>query len=675
MNLKKLFLRVFIIALLTAMLVPAFITRHNNESKNKDVVLALNYNNFANALSEKKFDELLKTSKNDGINTVYIGEESVNSLSQRGKITALLYSELKRMIDDESREIAKILDEDANISLKSNIIILKNEEMKEFFNEWIPKKYAKDDFTVFETSQNSVVYALYKESYSFGHIPVGFNEKEIIKAKNNGYNVVLAMMATDNSSVIYIERIEELIKKYDIKFLNIKKNSSPLVKEDKATIEALCELIKNNNLYLVVTEKADQLSNLMPFGYDEYIKSAEGKVLRSYETGAELLEDENPTQSRYFKMLNSVIDRNARLVVVNVILNKKGTDEEKAHQSIEAVGMLKDKLTQFGYNIESYATQFEDYNTVGRKEAALSLVIMIFMWLIMAEFLYRKPCRKLSAAAYIMIIPAVAVTMALPKGIVALYPTLFAVTAPCFCITIVLMTIELLREKLKNAVLFICVISAALLSVGLCGVIQSALLSGLDYYINTLIFRGIKLSLMLPIAYSAICAFVLYTNKDGLAGKIVKFLKSEIKVWWIIIAAVLGVILMIYVKRSGNVTSISSIEALMRNTITNIMESRPRTKEFLVGWPCLMLFIYYAKNTPFNLIKGMLIIGSSILFASCINSFCHVFTAAETIYMRVINGALIGISIGIIALIINAFILKVVKKFIEAGKKNGILSD
>ncbi len=675
MNLKKLFIRLFIIVVITALLVPSFITRIKNENKNKDVVLALNYNNFANSLSEKKFDELLKTSKDDGLNTIYIGEESVNSLATRGKVTALLYSELKRMIDDESREIAQILDENSNISLKSNIIIIKNEEMKEFFNEWIPQKYAKSDFTVFETSQNSLVYALYEEAYSLGHIPVGFNETEIIKAKNNGYNVVLAMMATDNSNISYVEKIDELIKKYGIEFLNIKKNSSPLVKEDKATIKALCELIKNNNLYLVVTEKADQLSNLKPFGYEKYIESAGGKVLRSYETGAELFEDENPTESRYFKMLNSVIDRNARLVVVNVILNRNGTEEEKSHKSVEAVGLLKDKLAQFGYNIKSYNTQFENYNTATRKESALALVIMILMWLTMVEFLYRKPFRKLAVAAYIMIVPAVVLTMVLPKGIVALYPTLFAVTAPCFCITTAIMCIEFLREKLKNVVLFISVIAATLLSVGLCGVIQSSLLSGLDYYINTLIFRGIKLSLMLPIVYSAICAFVLYTNKDGIVKKIAKFLKSEIKVWWILIAVILGAVLLIYVKRSGNVTSISKVEALMRNTITNIMEARPRTKEFLVGWPCLMLFIYYAKNTPYNMIKCMLLIGSSILFASCINSFCHVFTAAETIYMRVVNGALIGIAIGAVALIVNAVILKVIKNLIEAGKKNGILSD
>ena len=69
---------------------------------------------------------VLKTSKEDGINTLYIGEESINSLAQRGEITALLYSELKRMIDDESREIVKILDENTK-ELKKARNVLKEE--------------------------------------------------------------------------------------------------------------------------------------------------------------------------------------------------------------------------------------------------------------------------------------------------------------------------------------------------------------------------------------------------------------------------------------------------------------------------------------------------------------------------------------------------------------------
>ena len=105
-----------------------------------------------------------------------------------------------------------------------------------------------------------------------------------------------------------------------------------------------------------------------------------------------------------------------------------------------------------------------------------------------------------------------------------------------------------------------------------------------------------------------------------------------------IIAGFVGIVGLIYIIRSGNVKSISGAENFMRNTITEKMAARPRTKEFFVGWPCLILFVYYLKRTDIKLVQWLTGIGASILFASVINSFCHVFTAAEIIYMRVING-------------------------------------
>ena len=135
-----------------------------------------------------------------------------------------------------------------------------------------------------------------------------------------------------------------------------------------------------------------------------------------------------------------------------------------------------------------------------------------------------------------------------------------------------------------------------------------------------------------------------------------------------IIGALVCALGAIYLIRSGNVSSISPIESFMRNTITEIMPERPRTKEFLIGWPALMLFLYYVKNTECALMRWGLMLASSILFASVINSFCHVFTTASVIYTRVLNGFVIGAIISVVALIINHIIVCAVKKYIRAGK-------
>ena len=184
---------------------------------------------------------------------------------------------------------------------------------------------------------------------------------------------------------------------------------------------------------------------------------------------------------------------------------------------------------------------------------------------------------------------------------------------------------------------------------------QTVLLSGLDYYLNSIIFRGIKLSLIVPILYSAVSYAIIFSEKtqEHFMKKVIKTLTMDIKVYWVIIAGVIGAAGAIYLIRSGNVTSISPFENFIRNTITEIMPARPRTKEFLIGWPALILFLYYIKNTKCTLLQWCFNVGACILFASVINSFCHVFTSAGVIYMRLLNGLMIGVVIGAVFYVIN----------------------
>ena len=143
----------------------------------------------------------------------------------------------------------------------------------------------------------------------------------------------------------------------------------------------------------------------------------------------------------------------------------------------------------------------------------------------------------------------------------------------------------------------------------------------------------------------------------------------EIKAYWVILAVGFAGVAAIYLIRSGNVTSISPLEELMRNSIAEVMSARPRTKEFLIGWPSLILFLYYIKNSNITLLKWGFAVGSSILFASVINSFCHVFTSAEIIYTRVFNGVLVGAVVSVFAIIVNAIIVKLVRKVIKEYNK------
>ena len=59
--------------------------------------------------------------------------------------------------------------------------------------------------------------------------------------------------------------------------------------------------------------------------------------------------------------------------------------------------------------------------------------------------------------------------------------------------------------------------------------------------------------------------------------------------------------------------------------------------------------------------------GTSVLFASVMNSFCHVFTGAEIIFTRVINGMLLGLLFGAVIYVLNLVIWHITRYFSKNG--------
>ncbi|MBQ8807906.1 MAG: hypothetical protein IJZ81_01200, partial [Clostridia bacterium] len=376
-------------------------------------------------------------------------------------------------------------------------------------------------------------------------------------------------------------------------------------------------------------------------------------------------------EKRYYQILNSVVDRNIRFVTINQLTNGTDTFGEKSEKTNLATKRVMDKLESIGFNVKDYDTVY-DYSVNTTQASAIAMVIMIIMGLTIIEWLFGKRLGKLEIIAAIGAVLSIGFTYKAPIAIVSLYPTLFAAIAPCFAITAAMVYVRDMRNKLTASWLTLSTVLLTVAVLGICAMIQSSLLAGLDYYINSVIFRGIKISLLLPIAYTILVYGIIFVDKsDNYFAKIVKILNARIKVYWMVIGALIGVVGAIYLIRSGNVSEISPMENFMRNTITEIMYARPRTKEFLIGWPCLILFVYYIKNTNCKIMQWCTAIGSSILFASIMNTFCHVFTAVQVMYTRSLNGFIVGAIVSAFAFVLNIVIIRAVKYFIKKGNQNG----
>ncbi len=189
-------------------------------------------------------------------------------------------------------------------------------------------------------------------------------------------------------------------------------------------------------------------------------------------------------------------------------------------------------------------------------------------------------------------------------------------------------------------------LAGALLIVGLLR--ERAFMIGLE------LFSGVKLAHVVPLA--GVVLFYLYHQKwEELKLLWRSFLDRPLTMRIVMLTGIAVVILGIYLLRTGNAGMVpSSWEMLLRNTLEHWTSARPRTKEFLIGHPMLLLGLYYgfqARTLPL-FVLGM--IGQ----VSIINTFTHLHTPILISVMRVGYGLLLGIMIGLLMIWFSQLMLK-----------------
>lgn len=445
----------------------------------------------------------------------------------------------------------------------------------------------------------------------------GFDEKWLSLLKEAEIVPALMIYPEGEKSKNYAENLRYMVESYGVKYLLLKdipENNSALFTED------ICSIIADNNITLVLCENISQLSNETPEGYEIILKSCGGRVMRCYET-LEKSYSRNPDYpSIYYQMQNSLIDRNTEFLLVNQLCDDESF-AENAFRTQENISRFTKRAENLGY-IKDGIPDLSGYTISKLPFAAMAAISVIMLFVLFMLF----SGKKINPYFYILIAAAFGVTFILPDSLLRLYPTAFSALLPSFTFVLCL--------KLPHKYCF----PVAAISLACGNLILSSVLSGADYYMNNLIFRGVIITLIVPVFFAA--AIYFYEKRPCF-----KNFKAKHIVFAVLILAAGA----IYLLRSGN-SSISEFERTIRDIIVDITAARPRTKEFLIGWPCLMLFMFYGRK------KGVLsfvsYIGSALLFASVTNSFCHVFTDALVIYQRSLNGFLFSIPILVIIYLI-----------------------
>ena len=190
--------------------------------------------------------------------------------------------------------------------------------------------------------------------------------------------------------------------------------------------------------------------------------------------------------------------------------------------------------------------------------------------------------------------------------------------------------------------------------------VTSALLAEPAFMLKMNSFVGVKISHVIPLIL--VPCVLLLRDMDWL-GVVSGIAKSTIKVWQLAVGLIILGGLVIYVIRTGsdNPDMVTGLELRVRQLLDNFLGVRPRTKEFLIGHPLMLVLLYFGYRYTMIPILIVGVIGQ----ISIINTYTHIHTPLLISLQRSAHGLWIGTVIGIVAIFILELIIRKIRKFMR----------
>lgn len=193
----------------------------------------------------------------------------------------------------------------------------------------------------------------------------------------------------------------------------------------------------------------------------------------------------------------------------------------------------------------------------------------------------------------------------------------------------------------------------------------AGLLSQLPYMVKTKSFAGIKVATVVPII---LVGWIYLTGmsgeypswrseRDAMTYRLREFFSEPLRIWHILAFVAAVVALYLLVERSGNDSGVgvSATELRFRALLDRYLVVRPRTKEFMLGHPALLLALAMSARPRWRAWALPLLLVGIIGQVGMLNSFCHLHTPIKITLIRTFNGLLFGVLLG--AVLTGAWLL------------------
>jgi hypothetical protein len=165
------------------------------------------------------------------------------------------------------------------------------------------------------------------------------------------------------------------------------------------------------------------------------------------------------------------------------------------------------------------------------------------------------------------------------------------------------------------------------------------------------IFPAVKMALTVPLLIVA-AYFIFKPGVGTFAEKLRNILETRVSLMAVGGGAVLLAALALLIARSGNfIIPVPGVEKYFRSWLEIVMSVRPRTKEFLIGYPALMLAAWYFARGERTWL-WLLATAGAVASTSVFNTFSHIHTPLLISLVRTLNALVLGVLIGLVACLI-----------------------
>ena len=698
---NRILLALLAAAVLVSLAVIAGRWRVEAENKTYDVILDYNELELLAQQSEEDVSWWLEQFRDMGITRVGLTEESLISLMESSPLSVTATMMDTVMQDADWREsypeafVAAVTD--YGFDRFDVVVETSGQVATDFVTEAVAQRFHPEDVVLVEQEEEAYILlngvvndTLYLSDFSYVdtfekgfaerseivasklmYISLGLMPEKVETIQSMGMEIVPRTICYNgHNDTRYAQAVVAGYERYGIEPTYIIAGGEAVIGFDDEDEFAL-SYIKDNGITLGLIETNVQRENILQSGVDTITAATDYNAVRVFSVwdyiqyryayygyeGAEEVEN---------TLFRAIVERNIRVIYFKPV---KQTDNSFAYITDVEVyrdlfSGLNDRLAAHGISL-GRASVMDNYQIPSLAMLVLGLGAGIGGALLPSAFLpmKKKWTYLLAGAAVVCVCGAWVV---LPNLFRLLASFASAVVFACLAAVFFLRAAKRSGQRLpENAPLrkilprcVLVLLGAALIS--LAGAMMTAApLSSTDFMLELGIFRGVKAAQLLPLAFFCLLFISYYGffQKDRPSdtlelGDIVTALRWNIPVWCLLLLAVVGLAGYYYLARTGHESdvSVSTLEIMMRNDLENLLLARPRTKEFLVAFPGIMLAVYCAvRRLPF--FTALFGLAGTIGLTSICNTFMHIHTPLYLGFIRTGYSLLFGIVIGCVMIL------------------------